>query len=100
VLLQKRKLTLKDTVDVCRSTDATQQKLKTLNANEEENVHKVKAKAYKKESKSQRPKYKKSHCEIKPLMCKFCVQKHVMNVTVSSLGWHTEIVLYVCAIIK
>jgi hypothetical protein len=48
VPLQKRKLTLKDTVDVCRSAEATQQRLKTLNANEEENVHKVKAKAYKK----------------------------------------------------
>ena len=58
---QKRKLTLKDTIDTCRLAEATQQRLNILNANEEENVHKVKAKAYEKESKSLRPKYKKPH---------------------------------------
>ena len=81
VLLQKRKLTLKDTIDICRSAEATQERLKMLNASftEEENVHRVKARAYKKEPKSLWPKYKKSHYEDKLLMCKFCAQKHVMK---------------------
>ena len=72
VFLQKRKLTLKDTVGIYLSVEDTQQRLKILNANEKDNMHKVKAKTYKKEYKIPRPKYKKFHDEDKPLMCIFC----------------------------
>jgi len=68
---------LKDTVGICQSAEATQQRLKILNANEEENVHKTETKTYKNEYKCLRPKYKKSHYEDEPLMCKFCTQKQV-----------------------
>ena len=71
LLLQKRKLTLKMALDICRSAEATTFQLKSFGETETEAVHKVSDWKTKKDTTA------KHTGKLPTITCKFCARKHL-----------------------
>lgn len=77
LLLQKRSLTLKMALDICRSAEATTNQLKSFGETETEAVHKVTDKKSKKDSSKSNRDSAKPTRKLPTITCKFCARKHL-----------------------
>ena len=82
LLLQKKKLTLSNAVEICRSAEATTQQLRDLGEDPTVHVHAVKPSNFKTRMSRQGPKHNKlkskgsSNSKDKVIKCKFCGKMH------------------------
>ena len=73
-LLRRRDLTLNQCIDVCRSEEVTQMKMKSL-SEPVDSIHQVKSKG----KKSETPSDGKLNMESKKISCKFCRHVHPLE---------------------